>query len=135
MRDFGKILVFCAVGGLAYIALQTDEPDKETGGSSEVAKTNQTAPKKVAEQKTNNPTLKVNSYGCLTKDLYRQFEKSILDADNLAYSYLLKNGCTGISPDIPISVLDITSDKRARIRAYTKDDGIVVWTHSRNIEK
>ena len=69
---------------------------------------------------------------CVSADLFDQFVTATVANDELAFGYLLKNGCFITNGGQPVSVID--SDwGTVHVRAYTSAGAVEVWTYSENI--
>ena len=72
---------------------------------------------------------------CVSKDLFDQAIQAIVNKDNRAWKYLLKNGCVVTKKGIPISVIDWTWTGSAKVRAYLGDRTVILWTNMENINR
>ncbi len=72
--------------------------------------------------------------GCISENLYDQFNDASVKKDMNAVNYLLKHGCMGTKAGLKISVLD-KSWETAKIRVYVGNNSIILWTSRKNIVK
>ena len=72
---------------------------------------------------------------CITKGLFDEWVTALVKNDKRAMNYLLKNGCIITKAGIPISVLDRKWSGKVKVRAYVKDQAIILWTYQENIQK
>jgi len=80
-------------------------------------------------------TLKGGYGACVSADLFDQFISASVKNDVRAFNYLFKNGCLITRGGINVSVLDNTWTGVAKVRAYSGDVSIVLWTNTENISK
>jgi len=70
---------------------------------------------------------------CLTKDLFEQYTRSMIERDYDTIGHLMKNGCVIPEAGIRILVLDRRPGGIAKIRAYVGEDAAVLWTNVENV--
>lgn len=73
---------------------------------------------------------------CISKDLYDQLTTALVQKDEQAWTYLMKNGCIITRPGIRITVLNRGGflNGVAKVRAYVGDGGIILYMHRDNIK-
>lgn len=75
-----------------------------------------------------------DDYGaCLTKDLLNQLFDANHNKDEKAWFWLMKNGCLTTKKEWQISVIERTFSGKTKIRVYTKNDSVILWTDSSSI--
>lgn len=79
-------------------------------------------------------TLKGGYGACMSADLFDQFVSAQVKSDERALTYLLSNGCIVTKAGIPITIINV-SWGTVKVRAYSGDTSVVVWTNSENIRK
>lgn len=80
-------------------------------------------------------TFKGGGYvACLSEDLFNQITATVVNKDDYGFAYLLKHGCIITKKGTRISVLDRSIwNGWAKVRAYTGDASVVLWTNLENI--
>lgn len=80
-------------------------------------------------------TLKGGEIMCLSKDLYDEIMLAVVKKDETAFDHLLKLGCAFSKAGVKFSLLEVTWTGAVRIRIYTGDTSLIVWTSPANVAK
>ena len=70
---------------------------------------------------------------CVSEDLFNQVISAITKKDERGFQYLMDNGCVMLQGGLALSVLDRSWTGVAKIRVYSGNDAMIVWTNTENI--
>lgn len=81
-------------------------------------------------------SLKGGYPGCISKELYTQSIRALIDENRQEWDYLSQNGCFLLPPGLSITVLEQSIfSQTVKIRVFVGKDTIVIWTHIKNVKK
>ena len=100
---------------------------KKTTSTHHSSSNTPTKPKKVQRK-----TLKGGYFACTSEELFDEIITASVNKDNLAIGHLLSKGCVLTKSGVRISVIDFGFGT-SKIRAYTGDESIILYTNTENI--
>jgi hypothetical protein len=73
---------------------------------------------------------------CVTKELYQQFERAVIQDDKRELQYLKKSGCFMPAQELKVTILDQSLWAAIiRIRVFAGDQAFEMWTASKNVKR
>ena len=112
--SLGKLIIVILLGWFIYAVFTADYSGTSKSPTSGAASGTEA-------------TLKGDYMACVSEELFDQIISAIRQNDRRAVDYLLEHGCIITKAGFPVSLIDSTWTGKARVRAYTGDDSIILW--------
>lgn len=103
-------------------------PPEQSGDSGATAKPDS------SDEPSSGPSVNAGYVACINWELFDQWSNAHTNDDGRAMSYLLENGCVRTESDWEISVLE-RAWSTTRIRVYTADGAVAMWTYREAVEE
>ena len=109
-------------------------------GSSNKSNTSSKSTKTYTSSKVNKPekkrrtTLKGGYFACTSESLFSEMTSAVVAKDNYAIGHLMAKGCVLTKEGVRFSIIDLgIFSGVTKIRAYTDDNSIIMYTNTENI--
>jgi len=79
-------------------------------------------------------SLKGGYPACMSEELLTEFSVAYGENER-ATQYLLNNGCAFPRAGIKVSVLEVSWTGKIKVRAYTSNGAIILWTYTENLQR
>ncbi len=112
---------------IGYVVGEVDK-GKTTTTASSSSHTKTSKPKKERRN-----TLRGGYYACMSEALFDEMISATVNKDKLAIGHLLTKGCVLTKKGVKMSIIDMSMWGTAKIRAYSGNESIILYTNTENV--